>query len=555
VRARAAAGLLAFAVALLATAAALAAGPEGETRRPGEPPGEGRGEALSAAAERGRVLYRTGESASGGEVIAVLGDGAVQLPAASFPCATCHGEDGRGRAEGGALPSDLTWPALTRPYEVRTGDRRRGPYDEAKMTRAIALGVDPSGNRLDSVMPRYRMSKQDADDLVAYLRRLGRDPDPGVSEEAVRLGVLLAPEGSGDEAARAVRSTLEAGAAKVNAAGGVYQRRLELVYHRLPAEAAERAASAAGFLAAERPFALVAPSFFGADGELAALAATEQVPTFGPLALAPPLSGVPDRWVFYLDPGLTGLARALVRHGHALGGDAPAVLAGAAGGAATAEVTAGAQAEARRLEWDLEEVALGDDAASEAAALAARGVEIVVVLAGGGTAAGLLAAATEAGWRPTVLALGPIADAALLRRAEGFGGRLFLAFAALPSDRTPSGVAALRGALAGALDGDGLHGGDAAGPRSPPAALGATEVAAYVALDLLVEGLRRTGRELSRTGLVDTLEKLRDHRTGLMPPLTYGPNRRLGTGGAWVVEVGAAALAESAGATWVELVR
>jgi ABC-type branched-subunit amino acid transport system substrate-binding protein len=512
---------------------------------------EGLGEADSAAAERGRVLYRTGESATGGEVIAVLGDGAVQIPAASFPCATCHGEDGRGRAEGGALPSDLTWPALTRPYEVKTGDRRRGPYDEAKLTRAIALGVDPSGNRLDSVMPRYRMSKQDADDLVAYLRRLGRDADPGVSEDAVRLGVLLAPEGPGDDAAWAVRSTLEAGAAKVNAAGGVYQRRLELVYHRLPADAGERAASAAGFIAAERPFALVAPSFFGADGELAALAASAEVPTFGPLALAPPLSGIPDRWVFYLDPGLTGLARALVRHGHSLAGDAPAVLASAAGGAATAEVTAAALAEARRLGWRLEEVVLGGDAAPEVAALAARGVETVVVLSGGGTAAGLLAAATEAGWRPTVLALGPIADAALLRRAEGFGGRLLLAFAALPSDRTPSGVAALRGALdSGALDG-----GDAAGPRSPPAALGATEVTAYVALDLLVEGLRRAGRELSRSGLVETLETLRDHRTGLMPPLTYGPNRRLGTGGAWVVEVGAAAPEDSAGAAWVELVR
>jgi hypothetical protein len=38
-----------------------------------------------------------------------------------------------------------------------------------------------------------------------------------------------------------------------------------------------------------------------------------------------------------------------------------------------------------------------------------------------------------------------------------------------------------------------------------------------------------------------------------MPPLSYGPNRRLGTGGAWVVEVGAAA--PEPATTWVELIR
>jgi hypothetical protein len=133
-----------------------------------------------------------------------------------------------------------------------------------------------------------------------------------------------------------------------------------------------------------------------------------------------------------------------------------------------------------------------------------------------------------------------------LGRAEGFGGRLFLAFPALPADRTPAGVAALRAALAAE---------DAANPQASPAALGATEAAAYVALDLLVEGLRRAGRELSRSGLADALEGLRDHRSGLMPPISYGPNRRLGTGGAWVVEIGPAAPEGSAAATWVELVR
>lgn len=229
--------------------------------------------------------------------------------------------------------------------------------------------------------------------------------------------------------------------------------------------------------------------------------------------------------------------------GHTLSGGTPAVLLRASGGPAADEVTAAARAEAERLGWALDEVVPGGDAASEVAALAGRSVETAVVLGGGDAVAELVAAAAEAGWRPTVLALGPLADPTLRRRAEGFGGRLLLAFPTLPGDRTPAGTAALRGALAAR---------EAAASAAPPTALGATEVAAYVALDLLVEGLRRTGRELSRSGLVAALEGLRDHRTGLMPPLSYGPNRRLGTGGAWIVELGAAAPGAT---TWVELVR
>jgi hypothetical protein len=54
---------------------------------------------------------------------------------------------------------------------------------------------------------------------------------------------------------------------------------------------------------------------------------------------------------------------------------------------------------------------------------------------------------------------------------------------------------------------------------------------------LLVEGLRRAGRELSRVALVDALEALYGYETGVTPPLSYGPNRRIGARGAHVVAV------------------
>ena len=52
-----------------------------------------------------------------------------------------------------------------------------------------------------------------------------------------------------------------------------------------------------------------------------------------------------------------------------------------------------------------------------------------------------------------------------------------------------------------------------------------------------MEGLRSAGRDLSRLALVDALEALYAYETGLTPPLSYGPNRRIGARGAHVVTV------------------
>jgi len=45
---------------------------------------------------------------------------------------------------------------------------------------------------------------------------------------------------------------------------------------------------------------------------------------------------------------------------------------------------------------------------------------------------------------------------------------------------------------------------------------------------ILVEGLKRAGRDLTREGFVDALESLKDFDTGLTGPVTFGPNRRKG---------------------------
>ena len=63
----------------------------------------------------------------------------------------------------------------------------------------------------------------------------------------------------------------------------------------------------------------------------------------------------------------------------------------------------------------------------------------------------------------------------------------------------------------------------------------AMEMAAFAAAEVLVESLSRAGRDLRRARLLDQLDELRDFDTGVMPPVTFGPNRHIGVHGALVV--------------------
>ena len=56
---------------------------------------------LDAQEQAGQLIYMKGESPSGARIVARIGMGGLELSGASIACGNCHGEDGRGRAEGG----------------------------------------------------------------------------------------------------------------------------------------------------------------------------------------------------------------------------------------------------------------------------------------------------------------------------------------------------------------------------------------------------------------------------------------------------------------------
>ena len=473
--------------------------------------------------ERGRQLYVESTSPSGAEFVAILGEG-LEIEASAVPCSGCHGRDGRGRPEGGVTPTDITWDRLTRPYGATapTG-RRHPPYTESLMKRALSLGIDPGGVPFQVAMPRYRMSHQDMNDLLAYLKTLGLRTAPGVGDDMVKIGVLLPPKGALGDLGQAVRATLEARLGAANQQGGIFGRRLELRFFETPGPPGQRREWAADFLEREQIFAVVAPFFAGAEAELAGLFEDQQIPAIGPFTVHPQEGVAVNRYVFYLLPGVEIQSKALVRLARETAGSPvrPVLLApeGAGLDAAVAAVekaaTGWAEVAVRRYPRE------GFAAADLARELAAEKADPVFFLGSGTEAASLLSAALPLGWQPRLYATGAAADAGLFAAPGELQGRIFVALPSSPE--IGSGAAARYRELAAAA--------------SLPTDNLSAQVTALGAAEVLVTALTRAGRDLDREKLVETLETFLRVDTGYLPPISYGPSRRLGARGAFLARV------------------
>jgi ABC-type branched-subunit amino acid transport system substrate-binding protein len=445
--------------------------------------------------------------------------GGNEVSAMLVTCANCHGRDGRGMPEGGLIPPDLTWAALTKPYgTVRPDGRTRPPYTDVLMTRAVTLGIDSAGAPMNAAMPRYRLSLDECADLLSYLKRLGRDPDPGLTDAEVYLGVIL-PPGSADQG-EAVRGILGAYVDTLNRSGGIYHRRLRTRFFALPRPPEERAAALESFVDSDPSvFALISIDLAGVDPTPANLAERRRVPLIAVTAAPAAERPVAGSWVFALLAGPDDQALALARVARQdARAEAPfAVVHGSdTAQVALARATGARFGQAKLSVLDVE-VGNGDKADEIRRATAA-----VVLLGPPGRMTAWLTALAKGGEVPPVIVPGALADRDLIDAPRAFGGRIALALALDPSDRTAEGLAYYQD-LARKFDVN-----DQPGPA---------QLAGLSAVELLVEALKRAGREVDRERLVGALEEVRDFRTGLVPPLTFGPNRRDGAPGAHPVAV------------------
>ena len=498
---------------------------------------------LTAEEARGQRVYQEGAGASGEPILARVGREGAEVPASAVPCAGCHGRDGKGRPEGGVEPLPVTWSYLAKPYGHEHAFGRRHPaFTEESLARSIADGVDPAGNPLNVAMPRYAMAASDMADLIAYIKRLEHDLDPGLGTDVLRIGTLLPTDGPLGDLGQAMRAVLEAYLADVNASGGVHGRRVNLVVTPLPDVGTDRVEGVTRLMS-EDVFALLSPFTTGVEGEATRLADASRMPVVGPFTLFPDSGAETGRFSFYVYPGLPGEARALVEYAaRHLGLKNPAVAVLHPEGEEYAPVVAAVTSQAARHGWERVQTVTFTPGAfnlgGRAAAQAEAGAEVVLLLGGREGVASFVEGLRATGARPYLLLPGSLASEAVLGAADALGDRVYLAFPSLPSDQGGPGLQAFR---------------DLQARHALPRRHLAAQTSAYVAAEVLVEALKRSGRDVSRESLQQTLERLVDFPTGLTRQVTYGPLRRVGLSGAHIVGLDPQARTFRPTGVWIDL--
>ena len=143
---------LTIAAAMLAACSGKPASNAAATTAPHSPP-------PSSASVNGRDIFQTGRDIDGHPIIAAN-------PPLRNSCAACHGAKGAGglHIADHAVSADLRHNAL-----VTT---QKPPYNLKLLERAISTGTDNTGEPLNRVMPRWKMSSRDLHDVAAYVLTL-----------------------------------------------------------------------------------------------------------------------------------------------------------------------------------------------------------------------------------------------------------------------------------------------------------------------------------------------------------------------------------------------
>ena len=485
-------------------------------------------DALTAPESRGKQIYVQGTSPSSREILAYLGPSSIEVPGSAMPCANCHGLDGRGKPEGGVNPSDLRWESLTKPYGLANANgRKHPPYTERALELAITRGIDPAGNKLPDVMPRYQMSRDDLSDLVVYLKRLGKYLDPGISEGKIVIGTAFPTRGTLADMGQAVKAVTTAYFDELNSQGGIYNRKFEVKFTETGDTPAATRANVERLIKEEQIFAMTAAFIAGSEKEIVPLMAQREVPLIGPLTLYPQTDFPLNRQVFYLLSGIDGQAQAMIhfaakkpelRAQHFAVVSPQSEINMRVVGAIRQQSKNEGLSEPQVLDY----AAGRFDVAETIKQLRQTSSEVIVFLGASEDALAFMTAADKSHWYPTIFFPSASGGKDIFGAPIGFNGKLFFSFPTGPADQSADGVKEFR-ALADKY--------------KLPTHHVAAQISAYSAAKILVEALKRAGKDVSREKLIQALEGLYEYQTGLTPPITYGPNRRVGAMGAYIVAV------------------
>lgn len=124
---------------------------------------------FTATSERGAKITYTGGPSTG-----------MMMMGGSLSCASCHGTDARGGKHTMHMETmdapDIRWSALSGEHHEEhtdTGEQQEHmAYNFEAFRNSVEKGKHPDGDELKEDMPRWKMSDEDLQDLMDYLKSL-----------------------------------------------------------------------------------------------------------------------------------------------------------------------------------------------------------------------------------------------------------------------------------------------------------------------------------------------------------------------------------------------
>lgn len=348
---------------------------------------------------------------------------------------------------------------------------------------------------------------------LSLLATIALAASPGVTDSAVSIGMSAPFTGPNGAYGVAMREAIAAYFARLNKAGGINGRKLELVSLDDGYEVERTVANTKSLINEKKVFALV--SYYGSSATAAAMEifSAEKMPLVGTISGADALRTPPNRYMFNVRASYANETEAIVRQLTSLGVNRIAVfyqndgfgksgLDGVTASLKKSNLTPVAVASVERNSLEV---------APAVQAIAKANPQAIVMVTLYKPTAEFVRQMRKQGQQPQFMTLSPVGADALAKElgdeARGIGISQVMPY---PWDTTVAMVGEYQ------------------------ALLGKAGENAYYGLEglamakVLVEGLRRSGRDLTRDKLVSSLESLNDFDLGGYR-VGFGPANRSGS--------------------------
>jgi len=284
----------------------------------------------------GHRIYHQGIGEDG-KLITAKGVGGTSLTGKRAACENCHRRSGYGSSEGGMLAPPIIGKLLfkDRDFHYRELDRNmsrpitRPAYNQKLLARALKNGIAANDKPLQSLMPRYSLSRSEIEQLGLYLQQMGENDAIGVDKEYIHLASVITPDVP-ERRKKAMLATLETYVKNKNAeTRQEHTRAVKSPWHRswkyeayrkwhlqvweLQGEPSSWKSQLENLYARQPVFALVSGIGTSTWQPVHEFCESNRVPCLFP-SVALPGESLEQYYSFYYSQGIKLQARAIVKH-------------------------------------------------------------------------------------------------------------------------------------------------------------------------------------------------------------------------------------------------